>query len=126
MSSHIINHYDIAVRNFEKSKHFYSELMDIIGAEKSIEIPNVHCAWGAFNFGIMAAKDDGRVSNTHIGFRAATQEQVHAFYDKALALGATDNGKPGYRDYFDGYYAAFVFDLDGNNIEVVNFDESTA
>lgn len=59
----------------------------------------------------------------HVAFVAESQEQVQSFYDTALAAGASDNGAPGYRkEYSLGYYAAFVYDLDGNNIEAVWMD----
>ena len=49
---------------------------------------------------------------------------VAAFYEAALAAGGTDNGAPGPRDYHPGYYAAFVYDPEGNNIEAVIHDWS--
>ena len=56
----------------------------------------------------------------HIAFRAASKEQVNAFHANALAAGGKDNGAPGFRpDYHSGYYAAFVLDPDGHNIEAV-------
>jgi hypothetical protein len=45
---------------------------------------------------------------------------VHAFYEAGLKAGGRDNGAPGERRYHPGYYAAFVFDPDGNNIEAVH------
>ncbi|WP_314688100.1 VOC family protein [uncultured Bifidobacterium sp.] len=56
---------------------------------------------------------------THIAFRARDQAAVHAFYEAALKAGGTGNGAPGPRPYHPGYYAAFVLDPDGNNIEAV-------
>lgn len=56
---------------------------------------------------------------THIAFRARDRAQVRAFHRAALAAGGTDNGAPGPRPYHPGYYAAFVLDPDGNNIEAV-------
>jgi catechol 2,3-dioxygenase-like lactoylglutathione lyase family enzyme len=53
----------------------------------------------------------------HLAFQAKNRKQVEAFYDAALKAGAKDNGGPGYRDYSPGYFAAFVIDPDGNNIE---------
>jgi predicted lactoylglutathione lyase len=48
---------------------------------------------------------------------------VQKFYDAALAAGGTDNGAPGYRkEYTPGYYAAFVTDPDGHNIEALFID----
>ena len=61
----------------------------------------------------------------HVAFEAKNKEEVDAFYKKALELGGTDNGGPGYRtDYWPGYYAAFIHDPDGHNIEVVYYDYS--
>ncbi|HBX9755686.1 TPA: VOC family protein [Klebsiella pneumoniae] len=55
----------------------------------------------------------------HIAFRADSREQVDAFWQAALAAGGKDNGAPGERHYHPGYYAAFVLDPQGNNIEAV-------
>ncbi|MCA4823768.1 VOC family protein [Serratia rhizosphaerae] len=57
----------------------------------------------------------------HVAFRAVSREQVRAFYRAGLAAGGVDNGVPGLRtdDFSSGYYAAFVLDPDGNNIEAV-------
>ena len=62
----------------------------------------------------------------HTAFRARSREQVDAFYREAMAAGGTDNGTPGIRSgggYPSGYYAAFVYDPDGNNIEAVFRDD---
>lgn len=59
----------------------------------------------------------------HIAFEADSHEQVDALYEAALAAGGRDNGKPGPRPHYgQNYYAAFVFDLDGANIEAM-FDK---
>ena len=50
---------------------------------------------------------------------AKSRDAVERFYNKALELGAKDNGKPGLRDYEAGYFAAFVIDPNGHNIEAV-------
>ena len=55
----------------------------------------------------------------HIAFQAQERAMVNAFYQAALANGGRDNGAPGERAYHPGYYAAFVLDPDGNNIEAV-------
>ena len=55
----------------------------------------------------------------HLAFQAADQDAVQRFYDAALAAGGRDNGVPGERSYHPGYYAAYVLDPDGNNIEAV-------
>jgi catechol 2,3-dioxygenase-like lactoylglutathione lyase family enzyme len=61
----------------------------------------------------------------HTAFRAQSHQQIVAFHQAALLAGGTDNGQPGLRlaGYPPGYYAAFVLDPDGNNIEVVFREE---
>lgn len=56
---------------------------------------------------------------THLAFQARDRGMVDAFYRTALENGAKDNGAPGERPYHPGYYAAFVLDPDGNNVEAV-------
>ena len=59
----------------------------------------------------------------HVAFTAKTRDEVAAFYEAALAAGATDNGKPGLRPHYHAnYYGAFVLDPDGHNIEAVCHD----
>jgi predicted lactoylglutathione lyase len=61
----------------------------------------------------------------HVAFAARSRTEVDAFHEAALVQGATDIGAPGIRDkYSDGYYGAFVLDVDGNNMEAV-FHEPT-
>jgi catechol 2,3-dioxygenase-like lactoylglutathione lyase family enzyme len=56
----------------------------------------------------------------HLAFKADTREAVDAFYAAAMHAGGRDNGTPGIRpEYHESYYAAFVFDPDGNDIEAV-------
>jgi catechol 2,3-dioxygenase-like lactoylglutathione lyase family enzyme len=62
-------------------------------------------------------------AGAHVCFRARTRAEVHAFHDAGLKAGGKDNGKPGLRtDYGPKYYAAFLVDADGNNIEAVCFE----
>ena len=63
-------------------------------------------------------KDGKSGRAVHVAFRAKTADAIKAFHEAGLAAGGTDNGKPGPRpNYGPGYYAAFVHDPDGNNIE---------
>ena len=60
------------------------------------------------------------VSGTHLAFRAPSRDAVQRFYDAGLKAGGRDNGTPGLRiDYSPDYYAAFLIDPDGNNVEAV-------
>jgi len=65
-------------------------------------------------------KTRNQAAGCHVALRAQTREAVDRFHAAALAAGAKDNGAPGLRvDYGPSYYAAFVLDADGNNIEAV-------
>ncbi|ORX50480.1 lactoylglutathione lyase [Hesseltinella vesiculosa] len=117
-----VSHIGLNVSNFNKSKAFYEELMQILGREKCLDIPDIYCGWAGFSFGIQGTAEERVSKNVHVAFVAKSKEQVDAFYDKALSLGATCNGKPGVRPEYSSvaeYYAAFVHDLEGNNIEAV-------
>ncbi len=62
----------------------------------------------------------GAKSPVHVAFRSETRQGVRAFWEAALAIGGRDNGGPGIRaHYHPDYYAAFVIDPDGHNIEAV-------
>lgn len=64
-------------------------------------------------------KASGAVSQVHLAFQAPDRAAVHKFHAAGLVAGGRDNGRPGERRYHPGYYAAFVLDPDGNNIEAV-------
>jgi catechol 2,3-dioxygenase-like lactoylglutathione lyase family enzyme len=61
-----------------------------------------------------------RAADLHLAFPTASREDVQRFYQAALAAGGRDNGPPGERKYHPGYYAAYVLDPDGNNLEAVH------
>jgi catechol 2,3-dioxygenase-like lactoylglutathione lyase family enzyme len=122
----MIAHTSLAVSNYAKSKAFYLAALGPLGYHNNME------------YGEAAGFNDGKntdfwigkkptVVPTHVAFEARSGKQVEAFYQAALAAGGKDNGKPGYREeYWPGYYAAFIFDPDGNNIEAVWYDHSKA
>ena len=64
-------------------------------------------------------KGEPTTGRTHLAFQAKDRETVDRVYKAGLTAGGKDNGKPGERDYHAGYYAAFLLDPDGNNIEAV-------
>ncbi len=63
-------------------------------------------------------------SRIHLAFQTASRQEVDRFYEVAMRSGGRDNGKPGERPYHPGYYAAFVLDPDGNNLEAVHHGEA--
>ena len=121
----MIDHTGVSVSDYEKGKEFYRKALAPLGYEITMDIPE----YKACGFGEGGKRDfwisqpDGAISSNHIGFVAKDEEAVAAFYRAALAAGGTDNGAPGPRpDYGPGYYAAFVLDADGNNVEAVMRD----
>jgi catechol 2,3-dioxygenase-like lactoylglutathione lyase family enzyme len=116
----LIDHIGMVVRDFAASKAFYTA---VFGA---LQIPvagsDEHNLWADELFIGSQASDEGLGELTgrqHIAFQAQSRAMVDAFYRAALAHGGRDNGPPGERAYHPGYYAAFVLDPDGNNIEAV-------
>lgn len=111
----LFDHVHLLVADLDISKRFYKAALESLGlAEVLIEGPGFFFADELF-----VSKADGPVSCVHLAFQAADQEAVRRFHQAALAAGGRDHGKPGERPYHPGYYAAYVLDPDGNNIEAV-------
>jgi catechol 2,3-dioxygenase-like lactoylglutathione lyase family enzyme len=116
-----IDHTGINVSNFEKSKEFYTHVLDPLGYQLSIEFNGAMAGFGIDgepDFWMM--QGEVNTPRIHIAFRAQNRDVVRAFYAAALEVGGRDNGAPGLRThYHPDYYAAFVLDPDGHNIEAV-------
>lgn len=111
----LFDHIHLRVADVEVSKRFYRAVFTSLGLPDTLqERPGVFYADELF-----VDRADGYVSHVHLAFQAANREMVHAFYEAALSAGGRDNGAPGERAYHPGYYAAFVLDPDGNNVEAV-------
>jgi catechol 2,3-dioxygenase-like lactoylglutathione lyase family enzyme len=110
----LLDHVHLRVRDLDASKRFYRAAVEALGLQLTRE------SEGAFLVDELYVSDDGEpTSRMHIAFQAADREAVHRFHEAALAAGGRDNGRPGNRDYHPGYYAAYVLDPDGNNVEAV-------
>ena len=118
----IFDHVHLRARDLGASKRFYRAVLKALGREKAIREADDH--FSADELWIDQA--DGATSQVHLAFQARDQEQVKAFHAAALAAGGRDNGQPGERKYHPGYYAAFAFDPDGNNVEAVYHGPFTA
>ncbi|CAM3422778.1 VOC family protein [Parendozoicomonas haliclonae] len=121
----MISHIMLPVSNYQKSKEFYSKALAPVGYSSDTDYGD-SCG---FNDGTsvdfwIAQKET--VVPMHVAFKAGSKQAVEGFYEAAVNAGGTDNGKPGYRDYGPGYYAAFAFDPDGHNIEANWIDTSKA
>jgi catechol 2,3-dioxygenase-like lactoylglutathione lyase family enzyme len=118
----VIDHIGVGVRNFDESVAFYTRALAPLGFERVafIGADNRAAAFGVRgrdDFWIHEGRPAGRM---HVAFDAESHEAVDAFHAEAMAAGARDNGAPGLRPaYSDTYYAAFVLDPNGNNIEAV-------
>ncbi len=111
----LIDHIAIHVSDLERSKSFYLAILEALGKSDGFGSEDDYFYFDEFYIG----SDKAPITNLHLAFQADSIEQVHAFYEAGLAAGGRDNGEPGYRHYHDSYYAAFLLDPDGNNIEAV-------
>lgn len=117
----MIAHTTLHVSDYTKSKAFYMQALAPLGYTNNMEYGESAGFNDGKNTDFWISRED-TVVPTHLAFEATSREEVEAFYKAALDGGATDNGGPGYRDYWPGYYAAFVYDPDGHNIEAVWYD----
>jgi catechol 2,3-dioxygenase-like lactoylglutathione lyase family enzyme len=122
----LIDHIQLVVRDLAAARRFYT------GIFQSLSIPIGGTGDDYFwidELFISTAQSkaaQGELTGRHhLAFQAESKSMVDAFYKAALANGGKDNGAPGERaDYHPGYYAAFVLDPDGNNIEAVYHGEA--
>ncbi|MGD0166533.1 MAG: VOC family protein [Gaiellaceae bacterium] len=122
----MIDHTGFNVSNLELSKAFYLKALAPLGYGICLELENA-AGFGAQRSGgddpggdFWISTGEPQTPRTHVAFRAASEEEVQSFYRAALEAGGTDNGAPGERPHYHaGYYAAFVLDPDGYNVEAV-------
>lgn len=123
----MIDHFVIHVSNLQASRAFYSAVLAPLGLllrkelDDGVLFGELHPPQGADPDGeFCLLQAEVPLVRPHFAFRAQGREQVDAFYQAALAAGGIDNGKPGFRpQYHTNYYAAFIHDPDGYNIEAV-------
>jgi catechol 2,3-dioxygenase-like lactoylglutathione lyase family enzyme len=118
----IMSHVSLGVSDMERSAAFYDAVLAVFGARRMIEHPGAIGYGRVFpEFWIGLPLDGGAPSvgnGTHVAFLARSRDEVGAFWDAALAHGATGDGAPGPRPlYGPGYYGCFVRDPDGHKIE---------
>jgi catechol 2,3-dioxygenase-like lactoylglutathione lyase family enzyme len=112
----VFDHVTIRVSDREASERFYATVLATLGIEPTHSDPELP-EWDDFSL----AAGDPLAQRLHIGFVAPSREHVDAFHRAAMNAGYRDGGAPGERpQYHPGYYAAFVLDPDGHNIELVN------
>ncbi len=121
----LIDHLQLVVRDLDASRDFYTAVLGVL------DIPIVDTNDGYFwaDELVVSSADSPAALGVltgrhHFAFQARDCATVDAFYRAALDHGGRDNGAPGERAYHPGYYAAFVLDPDGNNIEAVYHGEA--
>ena len=118
----LIDHVHLRAKDISRTHKFYEAIFAVLGLEiayssdRSFQLDELY---------VDTAEDDTPPTHVHLAFQAQDRATVDAVYAAALAAGGTDNGAPGERPYHPGYYGAFVFDPDGNNIEAVFHGPST-
>jgi catechol 2,3-dioxygenase-like lactoylglutathione lyase family enzyme len=118
----MFDHVGLNVLDYETSKRFFERALSPLGYRVVMDFSGyAAAAFGADDKPeFWVAARDPRGTGTHVAFRATDRVTVDRFHAEAVAAGGTDNGPPGTReDYHPSYYAAFVLDPDGNNIEAV-------
>ena len=110
----LLDHLHLRVSDVEASKRFYAGALAPLG----LGITSEGDGWFSADE-LFVSADGPPTSGLHIAFQAEDRDAVERFYAAALAAGGRDNGAPGERSYHPGYYAAFVLDPDGTNVEAV-------
>lgn len=121
----LIDHIGLVVRDFAASKNFYRAVFGALNIPIGGSDENNFWADELFVSTSDSMEVEGELTGRHhLAFQAQDRAMVDAFYEAALSHGGRDNGAPGERPYHPGYYAAFVLDPDGNNIEAVFHGEA--
>jgi len=122
----MIDHIQLVVADLAKSKSFYEAVLG------TINIPIAMATEEFFNADeLFVSTKESKASagaltgRVHLAFSTREKGAVERFYEAGLRAGGKDNGKPGPRPYHPGYYAAFLLDPDGNNIEIVYHGEAS-
>lgn len=117
----LIDHIQLVVADLAASKRFYVALLHELGLSIGGEGPDYFWVDELFVSEPKSPAAQGvPTGRVHLAFQSPDRETVHRAYEAALAAGGRPNGQPGERTYHPGYYAAFLLDPDGNNIEVVH------
>ena len=121
----LIDHIQLVVKDLSASQAFYATVFDTLKIPMGGQGEDYFWADELFVSTADSESAQGVLTGRHhLAFQAQDRAMVDAFYKVALENGGKDNGAPGERPYHPGYYAAFVLDPDGNNIEAVHHGEA--
>jgi catechol 2,3-dioxygenase-like lactoylglutathione lyase family enzyme len=116
-SLRVFDHVDLNAGDYAESVRFYEAVLAPLGIPKLGESADGACF---ANLNLVDRRP--ATQNLHLCFHAREKEQVDAFHRAGVEAGFRSNGEPGYRDYGSGYYAAYLLDPDGNNVEALYRD----
>ena len=121
----LIDHIQLVVHNLTASRRFYEAVFDALKIPRAGTGEDYFWADELFISSIDSEAAAGKLTGRHhLAFQAADKAMVEAFHAAGLEAGGKDNGRPGERPYHPGYFAAFLIDPDGNNIEAVYHGEA--
>ena len=121
----LIDHIQLVVRDLDASRNFYAVIFDVLGIPMGGSEDSYFWADELFVSTADSPAAAGELTGRHhLAFQARDRAMVDAFHTAALTNGGRNHGAPGERAYHPGYYAAFVLDPDGNNIEAVFHGEA--
>lgn len=124
----MFDHLDCPVADYGRSRAFYDAALAPLGIVCLIARPGApgrdtasagNAGYGRDGHAGFWISTGSRRAVLHFAFAAESRAAVRAFHEAALAAGGVDNGGPGLRAYAPDYYAAYVFDPDGHNVEAV-------
>lgn len=126
-SPSVLSHVSLGTNSFERAAAFYDAVLATIGAKRMLQHPGAIAYGRSYPEFWLQVPIDGKPASsgngTHFGFFAPSKATVHAFWDKAVELGASPDGEPGPRPHYgEPYYGCFVRDLDGHKIEATYWD----
>ena len=117
-----IDHVKLPISSLDASRAFYSAALAPLGYALVYDDGEAELGFGTpgrEQLGLLVGAAPP-APRTHVAFTATSDAEVDAFHAAAVAAGGIDNGAPGPRPYGGSYYAAFVLDPDGHNLEAVN------
>jgi len=121
----LIDHIHLVVKDLAASRRFYEAVLKVLDIPIGGSAETHFWADELFVSTADSPEAQGKLTGRHhLAFQAKDRATVDAFYKAGLAAGGKDNGAPGERRYHPGYYAAFLLDPDGNNIEAVFHGEA--
>lgn len=122
----LLDHLQLVVEDLDAARRFYEAVLGVLDIPIGGEGPGFFWADELFVSTTDSPASQGRPTGRHhFAFQAKDRAAVDAFHQAGLAAGGRDNGPPGERTYHPGYYAAFLIDPAGNNVEAVFHGEAS-